>query len=78
MAWALRKDVASCDKPWVGACSLRSKGFRMGLPIVSREVDGAPLRWRGNPPNGSIQVGGGKETNRDSLISSERKGNSLN
>jgi hypothetical protein len=33
---------------------------------------------KGYPPNGSILVGGGKETNRDSLISSERNGKSPN
>lgn len=43
----------------------------MGLP------SNVPLR-NGNSPNGSILVGEGKETNRDSLISSERNGKSPN
>lgn len=43
----------------------------MGLP------SNVPL-WNGNSPNGSILVGEGKETNRDSLISSERNGKSPN
>ena len=32
----------------------------------------------GNPPNGNILVGGGKETKRDSLSRGDRKGDSLN
>ena len=31
-----------------------------------------------NPPKGNIRVGGGKEINRDSLSSGERKGRSPN
>ena len=42
--------------PRVGACSLRSGGTRMGLPRI------CSLHGSGNPPNGSILVGGGKET----------------
>ena len=61
--------------PWVSASSLRSKDTRMRL-LNGRKVV-APSR-SGNPPNGSILVGGGKETNRDSLSSSERNGNSPN
>jgi hypothetical protein len=32
----------------------------------------------GNPPNGNILVGGGRETNRDSLSRGDRKGRSSN
>lgn len=45
--------------PRVSACSLRTEDTRMRL-LTSRKI-GAPLR-SGNPPNGSILVGGGKET----------------
>jgi hypothetical protein len=63
--------------PRVGACSLRTGDASMGLPIVPLRSHGAPLR-SGDPPNGSILVGGGKETKRDSPSSSERNGNSPN
>ena len=76
LAWALKKGVASCDKLRLGACSLRSGDPLMGLPAVGNTC-GTP-DWRGNLPNGSIQVGRGRETNRDSLNSGERKGKSLN
>ncbi len=33
LAWAPRKAVASCDKPGVGACCLRTQDCRIGLPI---------------------------------------------
>jgi len=75
-AWALKKGVASCDMLRVAACRLRSGDTRMGLPAAG-DTCGAPT-WSGNLPNGSIQVGSGKETNWDSLSSSERKGNSSN
>jgi len=42
--------------PRVGACSLRSGDTWMGLPRI------CSLHGSGNPPNGSILVGGGKET----------------
>ncbi len=42
--------------PRVGACSLRTEDTRMGLPSI------CSLHGSGNPPNGSILVGGGKET----------------
>ncbi len=45
--------------PRVSARSLRTEDTRMRL-LTSRKI-GAPLR-SGNPPNGSILVGGGKET----------------
>ena len=45
--------------PRVSACSLRTEDTRMRL-LASRKI-GTPL-WSGNPPNGSILVGGGKET----------------
>lgn len=45
--------------PRVSASSLRTEDTRMRL-LTSRKI-GAPLR-SGNPPNGSILVGGGKET----------------
>jgi len=61
--------------PRVSASSLRSEDSRMRL-LISRKID-APSR-SGNPPNGSILVGGGKETKWDSLSSSERNGNSPN
>jgi hypothetical protein len=47
----------------------------MGLPAAG---DRGTPSGRGNPPNGSIQVGGGGETNRDSPSSGERKGKSPN
>jgi hypothetical protein len=34
LVWALKKDVPSCEKPWGGAWSLRSKDLRMGLPVL--------------------------------------------
>lgn len=46
--------------PRVSASSLRTEDTRMRL-LINRKVV-APLR-SGNPPNGSILVGGGKETN---------------
>ena len=45
--------------PRVSASSLRTEDTRMRL-LTNREI-GAPSR-SGNPPNGSILVGGGKET----------------
>jgi hypothetical protein len=63
--------------PRVGACSLRTGDTQMGLPTVPLRSHGAPLR-SGDPPNGSILVGGGKETKRDSPSSSERNGKSPN
>src|SRR5690348_8502261 len=75
-AWALTKGVASCDKLRVGARGLRSGDTRMGLPTTGHTVE-LPYGRR-NPPNGSIQVGGGRETNRDSQISGERNGKSPN
>jgi len=45
--------------PRVSACSLRTEDTRMRL-LVSRKI-GTPSR-SGYPPNGSILVGGGKET----------------
>ena len=63
--------------PRVGARSLRSGDTRMGLPIMPFRSHDAPY-WSRDPPNGSILLGGGKETKRDSLSSSERKGNSPN
>jgi hypothetical protein len=59
-AWALTKGVASCDKLRVGARGLRSGDTRMGLPTTGHTVE-LPYGRR-NPPNGSIQVGGGRET----------------
>ena len=47
--------------PRVGACSLRTGDTSMGPPTTTPRSHGAPLR-SGNPPNGSILVGGGKET----------------
>ncbi len=76
LAWALKKGVASCDKLRVGASGLRSGDTRMGLPVMENICD-APY-GSGNLPNGSIQVGRGRETNWDSLTSSERKGKSSN
>jgi len=32
LAWVPMKGVASCDKPRVGACGLRSEDALMGLP----------------------------------------------
>jgi len=34
LARALTKGVPSCDKPWVGARSLRTKDSRMGLLVL--------------------------------------------
>ena len=59
-AWALTKGVASCDKLRVGARGLRSGDTRMGLPTTGHTVE-LPYGRR-NPPNGSIPVGGGRET----------------
>ncbi len=75
-AWVLKKGVASCDKLRVGARSLRSGDARMGLP-ASDSSEALP-HGRRNPPNGSIQVGGGKETKRDSQTSGEQNGKSPN
>jgi hypothetical protein len=47
-AWAPRKGVASCDKPRVGACSLRSGDALMGLPAVGYST-ALPYRER-EPP----------------------------
>ena len=33
LVWAPRKVVASCDKPGVGACCLRTQDCRIGLLI---------------------------------------------
>ena len=43
LARALKKGVASCDKPRVGACSLRSGDARMGLPTVNFNIRGTPF-----------------------------------
>ena len=75
LAWALKKGVASCDKLRVGACSLRSGDTLIGLPTAVTVV--LPL-GRGNLLNGSIQVRRGRETNKDSLSSGERRGKSSN
>ena len=48
----------------------------MGLPAMASAV-ALPL-GSGNPLNGNILVRGGRETNRYSLSSSERKGKSSN
>ena len=61
--------------PRVSASSLRTEDTRMRL-LINRKVV-APSR-SGNSPNGSILVGGGKETKRDSPSSSERNGKSPN
>ena len=76
LAWALKKGVASCDMLRVAACRLRSGDTRMGLPAAG-DTCGAPI-WSGNLPNGSIQVGRGRETKWYSLSSSERRGRSSN
>jgi len=65
LAWALMKGVASCDKLRVGARGLRSGDSLMGPPATGNTCS-TPNRG-GNPPNGNIQVGGGREINRDSL-----------
>src|SRR5207253_5087597 len=59
-AWAATKGVASCDKLRVGARGLRSGDTLMGLPTTGHTVE-LPYGRR-NPPNGSIPVGGGRET----------------
>jgi len=74
LAWVPKKGAASCDKPRVDACSPRSEDTQMGLPIGF----GRCSVRSGNPLNRNILVRGGRETNRDFLTSSERKGNSLN
>ena len=76
LAWALKKGVASCDMLRVAACRLRSGDTRIGLPAAG-DTCGAPT-WSGNLPNGSIQVGRGRDTNWYSLSSSERRGKSSN
>jgi len=35
LARKLKKGVVSRDRPWVGACSHRSRGARMGLPATA-------------------------------------------
>jgi hypothetical protein len=47
LAWALMKDVASCDKLRVGARSLRSGDILIGLPAAGLPV--APLIGVGTP-----------------------------
>ena len=47
LAWALRKDVASCDKLRVGARSLRSGDVLIGLPAAG--LPAAPLVGVGTP-----------------------------
>ena len=53
LARAPKKDVASCDKPQVGACDLRSEDFLMGLPTSTPlvEVGVFPFMGNGNLPN---------------------------
>jgi len=71
LAWAPTKDAASGDMPRGGACSLRSGDLRMAIatageePAVLRKAVDLmkPRVLSGNPPNGNILVGGGKETN---------------
>ena len=46
-AWALKKDVASCDKLRVGARGLRSGDVRMGLPSPG-DTRGTPI-WEEKP-----------------------------
>jgi len=69
------KDVASCDKPGVGARDLWSRDVRMRILCLH-----TPLQWwrRSNRRNWSILVRRGKEINWDFPSSGERKGNSPN
>ena len=49
LAQVPKKGVASCDKPRVGACILRSEDTRIGYPLTAClvHVAGIPARVRG-------------------------------
>ena len=49
-AWALKKDVASCDKPRVAAGGLRSGDLLMGPPAVGNHRVPGPRAWDREPP----------------------------
>jgi len=68
--WELKKDVASCDMLRVGACSPRSGDLLMRLRDASQYDASYPAGY-GNAGNQYIQVPAGKESNSDSLTSSE-------
>jgi len=61
----MKKDVTSCDKLGVGARSHRSQDFRMWLHYKSVRMS--------NAGNWSVLVPAGKETNKDTVSSGERK-----
>jgi hypothetical protein len=59
LAWVPMKGAASCDKPRVDACSLRSEDTRMGLP----NSFGCCSVRSGNLLNRNILLRGGREIN---------------
>ena len=75
------KGVASCDKPRGAASRLRSEDARMGEPGWGNaqssltEFIGQGTRTEGTETSQYLE---GKESNRDSPSSGERKGNSPN
>jgi hypothetical protein len=69
LAQAPRKAVASCEKPRLGASSLRTWDCLMGLPVAGQPAAFAVAN--GNPGNGNILVPGGKESNCDALSNGE-------
>jgi len=80
-ARAPKKGAASGEMPGGGAGSRRTRDPRMGTPATGKPVaSGAwqPQALDGNPPNGNILVGGGREINRDPLSRGDRKGDSPN
>ena len=52
LAQALMKGVASCDKPRVGACILRSEDARIGYPLTACLVYAAGTPARVGKPAG--------------------------
>ena len=55
LAQTLMKGVASCDKPRVGACSLRSEDSSMGPPDVSELT--SPRKGREPPERKHLSKG---------------------
>ena len=72
---AAMKDAASCEKPWGAAGAHRTMDIRMGQPGKGNL---AIPEGRPDPANRNIQVAGGREINRESPSSGERKGTSPN
>jgi len=74
------KGVASCDKPRGAASRPWSGDARMGKPRrwMPPILRGIHTRSEAHAGKWNISVPAGKESNRDSPSSGERKGNSLN